>query len=122
MKSHRHSFSTNVCPLCHRVLHLKRVAGVSVFACHETIELETAVGRQLQSHYEVECDASETIQHVYTMPFCIDNYASTNVSKIWRFNNTTKRPWEFVADTPSIYSNDVEVMLNNLSSFFANAR
>lgn len=88
-------FQNHECPLCNKVMRLKSVAGVSTFYCPDD-DLEPGNNT---SHYEVESDGKQTIQHMYAFPYAVDNYASATRSRVYYWKGTR---WHFITEVPAI--------------------
>jgi hypothetical protein len=96
-------FQTNECPLCGKVLHLKKVAGVSVYSCLA----------EAKSHYEVEMDSQAIIQHMYVFPYAIDNYDNANRSRVHRWKNNR---WSFMKEVTRIQPRPAGELLGHLQT------
>lgn len=116
----QHVFQTNTCPICNKVLKVSRIAGVTVYRCEEVVEFQTSKGAQTQSHYEVECDAKDTIQSIYTLPFCVTNFSNQAKSRVFKLDSSAFRPWKLLADVPFLNPVEIDSMVNRLKSFFPN--
>jgi len=93
-------FSTNVCPLCDKVLKFHKVYGVNAFECPT-------------KHYQVELDADQSIQHIYIDDLCLDNYSNHNRSRIWRLDADNK--WKMLLEVAPIYAANEEIVRARLS-------
>jgi len=102
-------FQTHECPLCKRVLRLKKMAGVTVYYCPD----EFALGNNGKSHYEVEADDKQTIQHIYAYPYAVDNFANASRSRIYHWKGTR---WHFIKEIPFVTARDHNDILNYLSA------
>lgn len=69
-------FETNCCPLCGKILTLRKIAGVAVFQCPTSSSHHT-------THYEVEMDTSNCIQHLYLGDWSIDNFLNNTRSRVY---------------------------------------
>jgi len=98
------NFPTNSCPLCNRVLRLRRVSGVSVYDCPVTFAFNGPNGLKEKSHYEVECDNDQCIQHVYVDEWCIDTFTKSTKSRLHKLVSQEDGPsrWKFVVEVPRI--------------------
>lgn len=63
-------FQINECPLCGEVLRFGKVSSVSSYFCKNS----GAPGGNNKSHYEVEIDAKESIQHMYAFPYAVSKF------------------------------------------------
>lgn len=105
-------FETNVCPLCSKVLKFHKIAGVNVYSCPTKLE---AHGFTDQSHYEVEYDKKEIIQHMYVLPFSIDNFATNYRSRIYKAGEAGKK-WGFVKEVPRVVAASEELVRAKLDN------
>lgn len=94
-------FQTNECPLCDKVLKLKKVSGVSCYYCPA----------EAKSHYEVETDTKTTIQHMYAHPYAVDNYENASRSRIHQWKNDR---WSFMHEVPRVVPRQTEELLAHL--------
>lgn len=114
-------FETNVCPLCDKVLRLRKIAGVTVYQCDTFIDYEGPTGPYSKYHYEVEVDANMSIQHIYVGCWGIDNYSNATRSRIHKAcerNGTVG--WKLVTELPYIRPEAADVLLarvNKLMNF-----
>jgi hypothetical protein len=98
------SFPVNSCPLCNQVLQLRKVSGVTVYSCPATFEFNSVTGVKPRSHYEVECDKDQCIQHVYVDDWCIDTFDKGAKSRLHKLRTQEDGPsrWKFVVEVPRI--------------------
>lgn len=92
---------TNECPLCGKVLLIKKASGVTVYSC--------PAGDK--SHYELERDAKETIQHFYAFPYAIDNFNNSTKSRIYLWDGAK---WKFLREIARIEPGPSEKLLERL--------
>ena len=106
-------FPTSVCPLCDKVLTLKQVAGVSVFAC--PTQAEGLV--KPKSHYEVEMDKKAEIQHIIVMPFAVDTFGDASRSRVYRMVGVEEgqQKWRLMMEVPVIRAEAQDKMLERLN-------
>ena len=95
------NFAIDFCPLCDKPLRLRRVSKVNIYDCPTTYEAVTANGIKQRSHYEVECDDGQCIQHVYVLPWSIDTFDKYNKSRVHKLHNGHR--WKFVVELPPIH-------------------
>ena len=88
-------FQNQQCPLCNKVLKLKSLAGVLTYYCPD----EDTEGGNNTSHYEVESDGKQTIQHIYAFPYAIDNFANATRSRVYHWGGSR---WKFIAEIPLV--------------------
>src|SRR5277367_1594327 len=100
---------TNECPLCGKVLTLKKVSGVTVLSC--------PVGER--AHYEVESDAKETIQHFYAFPYAVDNFNNSPRSRVHLWNGSR---WTFLREVPRIEPRPTDLLLGHLERVISHDR
>lgn len=100
-------FQTHECPLCNQVLRLKSVAGVTVYFCPTECNQEG----NYKSHYEVESDAKQSIQHIYAFPYAVDNYANSGKSRVYLWDGAR---WQFLKEVPFITAQPEETLLDHL--------
>lgn len=93
-------FSTNVCPLCDKVLKFHKTHGVNAFECPA-------------QHYQVELDAENSIQHIFIDDLCLDNYSNHSRSRIWKLNEDNK--WKMLLEVAPIHAASEEVIRARLS-------
>lgn len=93
-------FSTNVCPLCDKVLKFHKVHGVTSFECPS-------------KHYQVELDTNQSIQHIFIDDLCLDNYSNHNKSRIWQLGEDNK--WKMLGEIAPIYAAREEVVRAHLN-------
>lgn len=96
-------FQTNECPLCNKVLHLKKTSGVSVYTC-------TA---EAKSHYEVEMDIKSAIQHMYAFPYAVDNFDNSGRSRVHRWKDNK---WSFMREVALINPRPAPELLSHLQN------
>lgn len=101
-------FQSQQCPLCNQVLKLKSSCGVSTFYC----PAENTEGGSNTSHYEVESDGKQTIQHFYAFPFAVDNYINATRSRIYHWKGTR---WQFLTEVPRIDPQETGVLRQYLN-------
>ncbi len=94
-------FQTNECPLCGKVLKLKKTSGVSCYSCPA----------EANSHYEVEMDNKTIIQHMYAHPYAVDNYENASRSRIHQWKNNR---WSFMHEVPRVTPRRSEELLAHL--------
>jgi hypothetical protein len=104
-------FQTHECPLCGEVLRFGKIAGVSMYYCRNV----GAPGGNNKSHYEVETDGKETIQHLYAFPYAIDNYASQGRSRVYSWVGSK---WKLIREVPRIQAKTQDELLAHLQSTF----
>lgn len=102
-------FETSQCPLCGKMMQLRKIAGVTVFSCLTPAAHHT-------SHYEVEFDAKTSIQHIYLGRWSIDNFAHNHRSKIFEssMNQYGRFQWRLVTEVSRIPLDREEDMLELL--------
>lgn len=100
-------FQNQQCPLCNKVLKLKSVAGVTTFYCPDE---DTADGNN-NSHYEVESDGKQTIQHIYAFPYAVDNFDNATRSRIYLWDG---KRWQFFKEVSYLKPQPQEIMLDLL--------
>jgi CRISPR/Cas system-associated protein Cas5 (RAMP superfamily) len=96
-------FQVNECPLCGKVLNFRTSYGVTVYYCPA----------ETKTHYEVETDGKETIQHIYAFPYAVDNFVNSIKSRVYTWNDTR---WKFVKEVPRIVPTNQNVLLAHLQS------
>lgn len=96
-------FQTNECPLCGKILHLKRESGVSVYTCKA----------EAKSHYEVEMDLKASIQHMYAFPYAVDNFDNSGRSRVHRWKNNK---WNFMQEVTHIAPRPAAELLSHLQT------
>lgn len=101
-------FQTHECPLCNKVLQLKRISGVTTYYC-----LDEGPEGSYTSHYEVESDAKESIQHIYAFPYAVDNFASSKRSRVYLWDGVR---WQFQKEIAFLTARPQESMLDYLYS------
>lgn len=84
-------FEIHQCPLCYKGMRSKFAHGVTTYYCPAE---ET-------SHYEVETDGKQTIQHMYAHPYAVDNFIGSSKSRVYKWNDTR---WKFVKEVAEIKS------------------
>lgn len=101
-------FPNTSCPLCGKMLKLRKVSGVTVYDCPTTFDFHGPMGIKPKSHYEIECDVKECIQHVYVDDWCIDTFAKSTKSRIHKANHQENGPtrWRFVVEVPRIMADE----------------
>ena len=102
-------FETNVCPLCSKVMTLRKVAGVTVFQC--------STGALTHStHYEVEVDTTKCIQHMYVGDWSIDNFSNATRSRLYRQSNNGSGSikWRLMKEVPFLRPDLEERMLERI--------
>lgn len=99
-------FQTQECPLCNKVLRLKSMSGVTTYYCPE----EGPEG-SYESHYEVESDAKQSIQHIYAFPYAVDNFANSRKSRAYLWDGAR---WQFLKEIPFLTAQPQESLLNQL--------
>lgn len=108
-------FETSMCPLCNKMLKLRQVSKVNVYDCPTQIEWNSVSGPRSKSHYEVEIDHKTSIQHVYAMPFGIDNFGDSMASRIYKMVPASAPgehdKWQFVTEVPQIRMDTTENLL-----------
>jgi hypothetical protein len=105
-------FETNVCPLCSKVLKFHKIAGVNVYSCPSKLE---AIGFTDQSHYEVEYDKQDSIQHIYVLPFGIDNSSANYRSRIYKAGEAGRK-WGFVKEVPRVTATSEDMIRTKLDT------
>lgn len=101
-------FQNQQCPLCNKVLKLKSVCGVATYYC----PTENTEGGNNTSHYEVESDGKQTIQHFYAFPYAVDNYINATRSRIYHWKGSR---WQFLKEVPHIDPQEMEVLRQYLA-------
>lgn len=101
-------FQTHECPLCNKMLRVKVQSGVTTYYCTN----EKAPGNNGKSHYEVETDGKQTIQHLYAYPYAVDNFANAARSRVYQWKGTR---WSFLKEIPFINAQTHDTLLNHLS-------
>lgn len=82
-------FETNYCPLCNGILTLKKIAGVNVYSCSTSFNIQELDGLKSISHYSVEMDEHMSIQHMYIYPYAIDNFGNESKSRVYKYCEKT---------------------------------
>jgi hypothetical protein len=82
-------------------MRFKSVAGVSTFYCPDT------EGGNNTSHYEVESDGKQTIQHIYAFPYAIDNFSNATRSRVYHWKGNR---WHFIAEMPYINPQSLDIL------------
>lgn len=111
-------FETSACPLCGQVLRMRCIAGVSVFDCPKTVQFTTSNGEEIKSHYEVEFDNRDCIQHMYVGPWSIDNFANATRSRIYKLSSgdrDTRIRWRLVKEIPMVRADVEEALLDRIN-------
>lgn len=96
-------FSTNVCPLCDKVTHFRKVNDTPTFECR-------------QGHYQVELNKDDTNQNVYIDNWCLVNYANANKSHVYQLHGEN---WKFLTEIPLVYAIEesaIRARLNKLTA------
>lgn len=94
-------FQINECPLCGVVLKFKSSHGVTTYFC----------STEMKSHYEVETDGKVCIQHIYAFPYAVDNFASSQRSRIYKWKEAR---WRFVKEVPRLAISRQDALLATL--------
>jgi hypothetical protein len=63
------------------------------------------------SHYEVETDGKQTIQHIYAFPYAIDNFANAGKSRVYLWGETK---WHFLMEVPFVTAQSQDSLLEHL--------
>lgn len=92
---------TNECPLCGKVLTIKKSSGVTVLSC--------PAGDK--SHYELERDAKTSIVHFYAFPYAIDNFNNSTKSRIYLWDGAR---WKFLREIARVEPGRQELLLGRL--------
>lgn len=102
-------FETSQCPLCGKMMQLRKIAGVTVFNCQTPAAHHT-------SHYEVEFDNKTSIQHIYLGKWSIDNFAHNHRSRIYEqsMNEYGRFQWKLVKEVVRIQADAEEIMLEHV--------
>ena len=82
-------FECNICPLCDKVLRLRRLAGVNVFECPGACS-STELPIDEASHYQVEVDSRIEVQHIIIYPYAIDTFGNQPMSRVYKLDNNKK--------------------------------
>lgn len=107
-------FQVHECPLCGEVLRFGKVAGVSVYNCKNA----GTPGGNNKSHYEVEVDTKETIQHMYAFPYAVDNFASATRSRVYKWQDAK---WKLLGEVPRIHAQRHDELMQHLQTTFPHA-
>lgn len=102
-------FQTHECPLCNKVLRLKSNSGVSTYFCPDECETDG----NYKSHYEVELDTKQSIQHLYAFPYAVDNFANSGKSRVYLWDGNR---WQFFMEVAFITAQPQESLLKHLYS------
>lgn len=89
-------FETRECPLCGEVLRFGKIAGVSSYYCKNV----GTPGGNNKTHYEVEIDTKESLQHIYVFPYSIDNVASSGRTRVYKWKDAR---WRFIKEVQRIH-------------------
>ncbi len=113
------NFEIRTCPLCGKVLQYRQVAKVNVYFCPTKVELQGATNVHEINHYEVESDNRAAIQHMYVLPYAIDNFGNESKSRVYKIhdqyaNKTMMNAWKFVIQTSRIKADTSENLLDRL--------
>lgn len=102
--------------MCNRVLRLRRVSGVSVYDCPAMFAFNDPGGVKEKSHYEVECDKDQCIQHVYVDEWCIDTFTKSAKSRIHKLQEQENGPnrWKFVVEVSRIQADQEDRLRTRL--------
>ena len=114
-------FQTDICPLCKSVLQKRPVRilngeGVTIYNCHREVEDNS----ELQwygkiTHYEVEVSKEGfEVQHICMMPWAIDSYLHTQISRLYKFELETLK-WRFIIELPIIKATDEKSMRERIN-------
>lgn len=116
-------FEINVCPLCSKVLKYRLASKVNVYSCPTTFEFKTATGLAVKTHYEVEHDDKESIQHIVIGPWAIDNFSRDNLlpaARVYKLYTSESEDghnkWRFITDAPEIHADTEDNMLARLNT------
>jgi hypothetical protein len=104
-------FQTHECPLCGEVLHFGKMSGVSSYFCRNA----GTPGGNNRTHYEVELDHKESIQHLYAFPYAIDNFASKGSSRVYRWLDAK---WKLITEVPRLEACSQDELLARLQIRF----
>lgn len=116
------SFENKMCPLCGKVLTLKLIAGVTVYQCSVNFEFHSHMGIKLRSHYEVESDKSNTYQHMYLLPWAIDNFGDSAKSRLYKIEDekltdgTIINKWKLIMQVSQIHSDTEENLRDRINT------
>lgn len=109
----QNKFETKTCPLCGNVLKMHGSHGVTITSCPSTIKLIN--GRE-QSHYEVEADTKQSIQHMYIGPWGVDNFLNGNKSRVYKqMSRGAAVKWQLVTELPFLKADTEENLLNRIN-------
>jgi hypothetical protein len=106
------NFEIKTCPLCQQVLKFRQVSGVDIFDCSTTFTFNSYMGATEKSHYEVQMDKAESIQHVYVLPWAIDNISSLGRARLYKIYTSEGdelspgieiNKWRFIKELPPIH-------------------
>lgn len=103
-------FETSQCPLCGQILQLRRVSGVAIFSC-------PTVASTHSTHYEVETDNRNCIQHIYIGEWSIDNFENASRSRIYKQTPSSdgiNKRWKLVKEVPLIKPDTEQNLLDRL--------
>lgn len=102
------NFPNTSCPLCGKMLRLRKVSGVTVYDCASTFDFYGPGGLRPKSHYEVECDKEQCIQHVYVDDWCVDTFGKSTKSRLHKLQTQENGPsrWKFVVEVPRIHADE----------------
>lgn len=103
-------FQTHECPLCGEVLRFGKLAGVSTYYCRNA----GIPGGNNKSHYEVEIDAKESIQHMYAFPYAVDNFANATRSRVYKWQGSR---WQLLKEVPLVNPRPHDELLKHLRTF-----
>jgi hypothetical protein len=108
-------FPVNVCPLCNKVMKLRQLAKVvNLFEC--PTQVDELKGK---SHYEVEFDSREEIQHIIIFPYSIDTLGNSSKSRIYKAYVTDLGDpikWKFLKEVSVIRAESEEKLMERLQT------
>lgn len=110
----QNKFETNTCPLCGNVLKMQRSYGVTTVSCPTINKYHNG---EEKSHYEVEFDKTQGIQHMYVGSWGIDNFLNGTRSRVYKQMSTAgvAVKWQLVTEIPMLKPELEENLLNRIN-------